>query len=208
MTVETKNVAAPDEAEYSFIGRLKALLENPDRSQARAAMAHLRRGLGKPAGIAYEMDKYVLGLLPADASRRQEEVYYLVAALFAFWHQGRDKAEGLKGDRNTERNPGRSLRLLVNREEPGARDNLEKSIEKRLNALLNSHREDVGEHLRRTTALLKSKDVPLNWMQLLHDLQFWDTESRSVQHAWARGFWARSKEDQAETTGVSGSQNE
>jgi CRISPR type I-E-associated protein CasB/Cse2 len=39
---------------------------------------------------------------------------------------------------------------------------------------------------------LKSKDVPVNWNQLLWDLQNWEKREDpkySVQKKWARSFW-------------------
>lgn len=189
MTTETRTATVPEAGERKFVNYLERLLEDADRSLARAAMAHLGRGLGKPAGMAYEMDRYVLDQLPENTSSYQEEAYYLVASLFAFWHRGKDKAESLEGKWDTDRNLGKSLRAMIQREDPDKRENLEKSTERRLNALLNSHRDDLADRLRRIIALLKSKDVPVNWAQFLRDLQQWDTESRSVQHTWAKGFW-------------------
>jgi len=194
MTTQLRERTTATEQEYAFIAHLTRLLEHPNR----AAMAHLRRGLGKPPGTAYEMDRYILEKLPEGATTLDEQRYYLVASLFAQWHQGKDSAQSLKGEWDTDRNVGRSLRLMVNQESPDKRENLEKSVEKRLNALLNSHHDDLGHHLRRIVALLKARVVPLNWPQLLRDLRYWDAESRSVQHAWARGFWIWGKAGQTE----------
>jgi CRISPR system Cascade subunit CasB len=197
MTTQTRNMPGPTKEEYAFIGHLTRLLEQPDRSQARAAMAHLRRGLGKPAGTAYEMDRYILTWLPEATIQHREEPYYWVASLFASWHQGKDKAQTLEGKWDTDRNLGKSLSRLAQeyaRDGAGLED-ARKRLEKSLNALLNSHRDDLPHHLRRVTALLRSKEVPVNWAQLLHDLHFWDADGRYVQHAWARGFWTQDKSE-------------
>jgi CRISPR system Cascade subunit CasB len=63
------------------------------------------------------------------------------------------------------------------------------SLEKRFVALLNCHRDDLPNHLRQAVSLLKSKDVPINWRQLLKDILSWDHEDRFVQQQWAREFW-------------------
>lgn len=175
--------------EQRFIDYLEWLLERSEDS--RAAMAKLRRGMGKPPGAVPEMDRYVLTHLPESANFRQEEPYYLVAALFAYWYQSKNKAETVK-----EGNLGKSLRNLVKKQisEGADRENSEKGIEKRLNALLNSHRDDLPEHLRRIIGLLRAKDVPIYWAQLLYDIQHWDAENRFVQHAWAKGFWTTNRE--------------
>jgi len=171
--------------EQGFIAYLESLVNNKDRG----AIANLRRGLGKSPGTVPQMDRYVLKFLPEDTELGQEEPYYLVASLFAFWHQGRDSPE------STEGNLARSLRALVEQEQDSnKRDNLEKSTEKRLVALLNCHRDDLPEHLRQIVSLLQSKDAPVDWAQLLSDIKHWERDDRPVQKAWARGFWIGSRQ--------------
>ncbi|OGO02863.1 MAG: type I-E CRISPR-associated protein Cse2/CasB [Chloroflexi bacterium RBG_13_53_26] len=173
---------------HKFIAHLERLV----REKNRGALATLRRGLGKPPGTAREMDRYVLPYLPQDRDLRstkvdkQENAYYLVGALFAYWHQG--KEDLVKG---APANLGDSLRWLVDHEasENGNREDIEKRVEKRLVALLNCHRDDLSDHLRHTIGLLKSKEIPVDWTQLLYDVQNWQHESREVQRNWARKFW-------------------
>jgi len=172
----------PDHKEIAFITWLSDLVGD------RGAMATLRRGLGKPPGTVHQMDRYVLKFLSGEAEETYYQPYYLVASLFAFWHQGKDKVFP-----DPPPNLGVSLRSLVDKE-GGNRDEAEKRIEKRLVALLNCHRDDLSDHLRHIISLLKSKDVPINWAQLLHDIKGWDWESRSVQRSWARAFWIGTKE--------------
>ena len=174
--------------QHAFISHLEKLVSERDRG----ALAALRRGLGKPPGTAREMDHYVLSYLPQDTgllpaiSEAQENAYYLVSALFAYWHQGKDTVS-----KDAPDNIGASLRLLVNHavSEGDKRRDAEKRIEKRLVALLNSHRDDLPGHLRHTIGLLKSKDIQVNWMQLVWDVQNWQRESHDVQREWARKFW-------------------
>ena len=181
----------PIKEEYSFIGYLAWLLQQEDRSAARAAMAHLRNGLRKPAGAAYEMDRYVLVHLPGNANQRQEDAYYLVASLFASWHQGEEKVKTLAGERSTDRNLGKSLDILAREyvKDGVSLDEARKRLELRFNALLEADSENLAEYLRQNVSLLRSKAVPINWAQLLHDTQAWNTDSRFVQHEWAKGFW-------------------
>lgn len=168
----------------AFIDYLQRLVINKDRS----AIASLRRGLRKAPGTVPQMDRHVLRFLSGDSGIEREEHYYVVASLFAFWHQGRDSPGSAEG------NLGRSLRMLVDREEnPNTRDSLEQSTEKRLVACLNCHRDDLPEHLRQIVSLLKSRDVPIDWMQLLSDIRYWDRDDWQVQKAWGRGFWIGSR---------------
>jgi CRISPR system Cascade subunit CasB len=171
-------MSKPSPKETGFTNEWLAKLV-PDRG----AIAALRRGLGKPPGTIHVMDRYVLPFIAGEP----DEPYYLVAALFAAWHQGKEKMVTAEG------NLGKSLLAMVNLEQN--REEAEKRIEKRLVALLNCHRDDLSQHLRQVVSLLKSKEVPINWAQLLHDIRNWNWESRDVQRSWARGFWSMTKTD-------------
>jgi CRISPR system Cascade subunit CasB len=155
-----------DESDASrFIGYLQRLRDTGDR----AALAHLRRGLGRPVGACARRDAVVFrcpGGLPRD-----EDASALVASLFAL-HPDSGGPGGL----------GRSMNALA----VGANS---PSVEKRFVALLNADREDLGEHLRHAVSLLKSKDVAVEWRQLFLDVLDWDRERRPVQRRWSREFW-------------------
>ena len=111
-----------------FISFLQKLRENG------AAMAALRRGLGKSPGEVAEMHAYVLPWISSPCDPWREGAYYLVASLFALWHQSRD------GDfPEAPANFGGSLRAL--KDESG-------SLEPRVVALLNSHEDDLPTRLR------------------------------------------------------------
>jgi len=101
-----------------------------------------------------------------------------VAALFA-WHQGSWRNDdGWQGATNL----GASLHRLA----AGAEGD---SVERRFVALLNSHAEDLSKHLRHAVGLLKANEIPIDWAQLLHDIQGWEWQSRQVQREWAKSFW-------------------
>jgi CRISPR system Cascade subunit CasB len=159
-----------------FVGFLESLRDNEDRG----ALAALRRGLGKPPGTVPAMHPLVVPRLPPGANRREEDLYYLVASLFAYHDQPR--AQG---------NLGVSFRRVKDAAE---RD----STERRFVALLNCHRDDLPGHLRQVVGLAKSKDVPVDYRQLLTDLRYWDHPDRFVQRNWADGFWGASEEAAAE----------
>lgn len=69
------------------------------------------------------------------------------------------------------------------------------STEKRFLALLNCHRDDLTNHVRQAVCLLKSKEIPVNWDQLIEDLLNWDNPDRLVQKDWAKSYWTGAKED-------------
>lgn len=167
-------MSPPTDQEQRFTQFLYGLIQREDR----AALAALRRGLGKPVGEAAEMYPYVVRFLPREAAYHDEEAYYLVASLLA-WHRGCT-------DRTS--NFGASFARLREATES-------ESVERRFVALLNAHRDDLAEHLRHAVGLLKSRDIPVDWAQLLHDIKQWEYQRRPVQRAWASAFWAGGTEE-------------
>jgi len=140
----------------------------------RGALAALRRGLGQPPGTVASMYPYVAHWLSEDTPTWQEAAYYLIASLFAY-----HPAEGGVG------NMGRHFART--RDPQG--DNT--AIERRFTALLAAHPDDLDFYLRQAVSFLKSKQVPVNWHQLLSDVLAWGHPDRYVQKQWARAFWGR-----------------
>ena len=150
--------------EHYFIRYLKSLVEKDDR----AALAALRRGLGKAPGTEPEMYRYIVPLLPENAYQNQEQVFYLIASLFASHPVSAGKG-----------NLGAHLAQARG-------ENNADALERRFTALLSAHPDDLPNYLRQTISLLKSKDVPVNWNQLLQDLLWWNDRTRK---SWATNFW-------------------
>jgi CRISPR system Cascade subunit CasB len=145
-----------------FIGALARLKAREDLG----ALAELRRGL--VTGCSY----FAYRWLPEGLKPWEERAALEVAPLFALHPE-----PGGKG------NLGYSLSRV--------RDPSE-SLEKRFVALLDCHREDLSFHLRQAVSLLKSKEIVVNWRQLLRDVESWDCEDKRVQREWARAYWGRS----------------
>ena len=161
----------------AFIEHLEQLAAKKDR----AALAGLRRSLGKAPSAAGEAHPHVLRFNPPE---RDEIAYYLVAGLFALHYEHQWK-KGASGVRKT--NFGASFALLLSKLK-------RESIEKRFVALLNSHVEELPDHLRHAVGLFKANDIPVDWQQLLFDLCRWQREDRKVQRDWARAFWGDNSE--------------
>lgn len=173
-------MSEPNEHDRAFVEYLQGFVEREDR----APLAALRRGLGKEPGEASEMFPYIVPWVRTVTSFRRERAYYLIASLFAL-HQRSWPASG-NSSRTT--NLGASMAWLARTVESG-------SLAKRFVALLNSHEDDLPDHLTRIITLLKAHDIPVDWAQLLHDVQGWYLLSRTVQRDWARGFWGSSASD-------------
>lgn len=169
-------MAKISEMDERFVAHLEKLRDADDR----AALARLRRGLGKPPGTVPEMHALVLPWLPQDIPRWHEDQCYLIAALFASHPQA-----GGQGSL------GKSFGLLRDKSEG------KESVERRFVALLNCHEEELPDHLRHAISLLKSKEIPVDWRELLNDLHHWGHSDRRVQRKWARDFWTATLADTA-----------
>lgn len=166
---------------YPFIDYLEGLVTREDRG----ALAALRRGLGQPPGAVPAMYRYVVPWLPAEARPWQEDVYFLVAALFSLHPQ-----PGGVG------NLGASFRQAAAKE-PATPSEGERisPIERRFTVLLASHQDDLPDSLRHAIGYLASKDLPVDWRQLFQDLPRWGDPSRHVQRDWARAYWGRERQE-------------
>jgi CRISPR system Cascade subunit CasB len=172
----------PSQEVQPFIAYLQSLAER----QERGALAALRRGLGQPPGTVADTFRYVEPWLKEKRSLAREAAFYLVASLFAL-HPKSASAGNL----------GTHLRAC----NPERKD--DDALERRFTALLAAHMDDLPFYLRQAVSYLKSKDVPVNWNELLWDLQNWDEKRdgprHSVQKKWASAFWggARTAEESA-----------
>ena len=173
--------------------------EEASRRGNRAALAALRRALGKPIGEALDAFPYVVPLLPSGLQPWDEQRYYLVASLFALnprpWLGQRHQSLGL------------ALRLLARSqsdarsgddagaESEGSGGTLDPAVERRFVALLNASGDGFTTHLRHAVTLLNSHDRRIDWAQLLSDMRGWEYPNRWVQRRWAHDFWAGGARD-------------
>ena len=159
---------------HPFVKYLEGLRDN------RGALAALRRGLGKPTGAEPQMYRYVVPWLPIDPPPWVEKAYYVVAALFA-----------------SHPLPGGSGNLGNSFAQARAREGDTKAIERRFTALLAAHPDDLPLFLRQSVSYLRSKDIPIDWHQLIRDVSNWghpDYGAR-VRRAWAGRYWGQRTEE-------------
>ena len=158
-----------------LVGQLEKLRDRDDR----AALARLRRGLGKRLGTP-QMYPYVIPWVGKERSKI--ECGILVASLFALHPDPAPR--------------GRSMGSVFRQMLDG---NNQDSLERRFSALLSSSVQDVGGHLRHAVSLAKSKDVHVDYDKLFKDLQGWSHPDRYVQLNWARDFWTQASESETTT---------
>jgi CRISPR system Cascade subunit CasB len=145
---------------HPFVQRLYDLADRDDRG----ALAELRRSIANPLAAL----PYVVPFLPRDASRREEDALALLAALFAL-HPSRGSISLAK-----------ALSII-------ARDS--DSVRMRFRALLDADADDLAVHLRHAITLAKSRDLAIDYDDLLYAIRWWGADSKNRQRAWAREFW-------------------
>jgi len=172
-------MSTPIAFERAFANALQQLAAPASGQPDRAALAALRRGLGRQPGETIEPYRVILTLPGARPARWQEDACFLVAGLFA-WH-----LRPWHGPADGPTNLGASLRRHAD-QKPGD------GPERRFVALLNADREDLPVHLRHVVGLLRTSETTIDYAQLLRDVQAWSAETRHVQRAWSRAFWRQS----------------
>lgn len=145
----------------------------------RAALAALRRGLGKPPGAVADMYPHVLPYIPAsDRTPDREAPYFLLASLYAA-HPAHSAAAG---------NLGATCHNMAGNE----------SANRRFRRLLEAGPDELPVVLRQVIRLAAAKDHPVDYATLLRDLRHWTHPDRWVQRDWASSFWSQ-QEDNTET---------
>ena len=159
-----------------FIGQLEKLVEQEDR----AALARLRHSLAfEPGEYVHAfplVERFTIGL-----GGERRKLYFLVAGLFATHPESNSGIE----------NFGRTLRLLYEAQDQSP------SIEKRFLALLEADDDQLPEHLRHLTNLLKGKGFAVNWQMLLQDLIKRQYDQDQTKKRWAQGFYGFSEANES-----------
>jgi len=176
----TDATTAPAE---EFVQRLEEL---GHRDSARADLARLRRCAGRSLGECPEAFQLFYRLLPypVRGRDREEELYFLVATLFA-----------LNPRSSGARDFGATMAALATSRGAGR-----EGVDRRIAVLLDAPLEDLGFRLRQLVALAASADVGVNWRTLLGDLLWWDHPARRVQRRWARSYFGGGPARPAEET--------
>lgn len=163
-----------DSPTFPFVTYLENLRDG-DPSSARAALATLRRALGREPGEDANLLRYVVPFLPPESSAPwAERPYFLIAPLFAL-----HPTEGGSGNMGSH-----FVQVQQGKQNVDA-------IERRFTALLATHDDDLPYHLRQAVSLCKANNVSIDWHQLFRDVKGWGHPERWVQRRWANSFWGR-----------------
>jgi CRISPR system Cascade subunit CasB len=157
--------------------RYHASLEGarPHAAEARRVLARLRRSL---AGPQQETEAYDV-VFAHDPPESEQEVWLLLAGLFALHPQPRPRAD-------KRGSIGSAMRELAQRRGD--------SVNRRFQQLLATDPDALPHYLRQSVQLLRSDNVAVDYSQLLDDLVIVlgphsrDDDVRRVRLRWARDY--------------------
>lgn len=173
MTADEKTETSSREEE--FIKRLSTL--------DRGDLATLKRNAGYTIGESRGAVRTFYRILPLGvASKHNEEIYFMVATLY-----------GLNKYRFTG-DFGSTMRTVKIKNKSDS-----DSIDKRMTILLDSDLDlidgyqpgggELAYRLRQCIRLAESKEVGIDWPQLIKDLQYWTHPSKKVKKRWANSYF-------------------
>ena len=171
--------------------KITELSENKNGSAVRAALARLRRGIGKAPGSMPELWSVTLDGLPepllgkGNIPSPGEWAVHTALTLYALHQQGKDlKKECMNRDGESL---GAAVRNLAQSDE-----DRESAVTRRFNAAATSDSfEEFSRHLRGLVELLKSENLPLDYPSLAEDLyRFQFPEQRDgIRLKWGQDFY-------------------
>ena len=171
--------------------RISWFSESNNESFASAALAKLRRGIGKSPGAIPEIwDLTLDGLPEAFLSRdgiptKGEWAIHTALTLYALHQQGKNPNYEIMNRDGVKL--GNAVRALVKSDEDETR------VKRRFDAVATSNSfEELTHHLRGLVQLLKVGGIPLDYSNLSEDLYFFQVPERrdSVRLKWGQDYYS------------------
>jgi CRISPR system Cascade subunit CasB len=151
-----------------------AFIEALERLDA-AGRARLKRNAGRTLEEARDIHRVFFQMLPYDLPDSQYNSYFLIATLFPLAdHRGSGQSLGATLQR---------VRAIRGGE---AKAN---SLDRRVQTLLDSDRDQLPFRLRQAVRLAAADDQAIDWLELLRDILGWQREGRPVQLRWAKDYY-------------------
>jgi CRISPR system Cascade subunit CasB len=166
-------------------------------AKQRAALAKLRRGIGREPGDTPEIWDIILAELPESltgwdgTTTRAEYAIHTSLTLFALHQQGKGEPVSYPGI-----SFGTAIRRLVSPDKGN-----EQAVKRRFDATVTARDFiEFAQHARGLVQLMKANDVLLDYSRFAKDLYwFQDTEQKTkVMLRWGQDFWAPVKSEQDE----------
>jgi CRISPR system Cascade subunit CasB len=180
------------------IGKLN---QSGNESFVRAALANLRRGIGKAPGSVPAIWEWTLSDLPERVLSQSGEPTYgewaihTAMTLYAFHQQGKDiKTANMNVSKSLL---GQAIRKLALVRSIGLGEQEEdQGVVRRFQAIVTSSNiSELSSHLKGIVQLLKAADIPLDYPKLALDLyEFQYPQNRNkVRLRWGQEYYAINK---------------
>lgn len=181
-------VTAKQVADYTRNKLNKLLLQSGD-NVLRAALAELRRGVGKRPGDVPQLWGYFLQDMPEEffgdkEPSKAEWAVYTSLTLFALHQQGKDpKSDTMNKEGYSF---GTAVNKLVHNE-----DERERVARRFYAAATASSMEELSHHMRGIIQLLRGEGIPLDYPMLAADLYRYQFSSlvSNVRLKWGQDFY-------------------
>ena len=176
--------------------------KNHDESHVRAALAKLRRGVGKHPGSLPDIWDYTINGLPKELLSESDEptaaqwAAHLSITLFAVHQQGKDIKENLMSKPTVSLGSAVRNYIISQRAKNSVSED---AIKRRFDTVVTSDSpEELAHHLRTMVKLLKSGSVALDYPQLAEDLfKFQFPAMRDgVRLRWGQDYYKIKRKDE------------
>lgn len=177
------------------------LSDRGSEATTRAALAKLRRGIGREPGSVPELWEMTLGELPevllskGDAPSRGEWAVHTALTLFALHQQGKDtQKESMCKEKMSL---GTAVRRLADRDPKH-----EEAVKRRFHAAAMSDSfETLSWRIRGLIQLLKANDIPLDYPALTEDLYWFQVPAKrdAIRLTWGQDFYPIQKNEETDS---------
>lgn len=195
-------------------GKIEFLRNAPNEATARAALANLRRGVGKHPGAVPEVWEYTLANveLPEQPYRRngepaepttEEWAIHGALTLFALHQQSKDIRTDCMNAENI--GLGSAIRRLVKNNDDRER------VKRRFDRIITADSiEELLNHLRSMIQMLRADGIALDYAKLANDLRWFqhpDYRDR-IRLQWGRDFYYIAANDADEANSENSDQDQ
>jgi CRISPR system Cascade subunit CasB len=202
-SIVANHSSSADRVRDVVVARIRGLQHGvlANRSDSVAALARLRRAVGKPPGSVPEVLQYTLapefaGPNAPDSPTPAEIAAHLSLTLYAVHQQAQAQRMHREG---RQFGLGRSARRLI----PGKEipENPPPEVRRFQTLGTSSSLDELAHHARGLVQQLRAKGIPLDYGQLAQDLLRWQQPGgpERVRLVWGRDFFVRPPLDQADT---------
>ncbi len=189
-------------SKQSFIRFLRGI--DPEKQENRAMLAILRRGLRNGTATT-DTFRYLAPHFSEKENDLKNHWMFVIAELFAihpdFYKP--PKPEPSEPGKEPKKTPRETIGRLFLRLEQTEKFGEGESLTRRFQALLKSHEDEVGEHLRHAIKLAKTHSIAVDYGVLLDNLSNWSHQEKFIQLQWAKDFWQRSSPEESNNSEAS-----